>query len=93
VASVDASDRTLYYPDEIREVSLMDDMYVLNMVFDGHKFAYFQYQYFGTLCSGLAFLCILVSDPQISESRLISCDIDNKFVHAQNVMVNHESCE
>jgi hypothetical protein len=41
VAAVDVSDHTLYYPDEIREVTLMDDRYVSNMVFDGHEFAYF----------------------------------------------------
>jgi hypothetical protein len=41
VAVVDASDHTPHYPDEIREVALMDDRYVLIMVFDGHKFAYF----------------------------------------------------
>jgi hypothetical protein len=71
----------------------MDDRYVSNTVFDGHEFAYLQYQYFGTLCSGLAFLRILLSDPQISESMLISCGVDNKFVLAQNVMVDQESCE
>jgi hypothetical protein len=37
---VDASNHTLYYPDEIREVALMDDRYVSIMVFDRHKFAY-----------------------------------------------------
>jgi hypothetical protein len=63
VAAVDVSDHTLYYPDEIREVTLMDDRYVSNMVFDGHEFAYFQYQYFSTLCSGLTFLRIMLSDP------------------------------
>jgi hypothetical protein len=93
VAAMDASDRTPYYPDEIREVALMDDRYVLNTVFDGYEFAYLQYQYFGNLCSGLAFLRILLSDPQISESMLISCGVDNKFVLAQNVMVDQESCE
>jgi hypothetical protein len=40
VATVDASNHTLYYPDEIREVALRDDRYVLNMVFDRHEFAY-----------------------------------------------------
>jgi hypothetical protein len=40
VAAVDVSNHTPYYPDEIREVTLMDDMYVLNTVFDGHEFAY-----------------------------------------------------
>ena len=93
VAAVDASDRTPYYPDEIREVALMDDRYVLNTVLDGHEFAYFQYQYFGTLCSGLGFLRIMMSDPQISESMLISCGVDNKFVLVQNIMVDQESCE
>jgi hypothetical protein len=71
----------------------MDDRYVSNMMLDGHEFAYFQYQYFSTLCSGLAFHCIMLSDPQISESMLISCGVDNKFVLAQNVMVDQESCE
>jgi hypothetical protein len=71
----------------------MDDRYVSNTVFDGHEFAYFQYQYFGTLCSGLTFLRILLLDPQISESMLISCDVNNKSVLAQNVMVEQESCE
>jgi hypothetical protein len=82
VAIVDASDRTPYYSDEIWEVALMDDRYVSNTVFDGHEFAYFQYQYFSTLCSGLAFLHILLPDPQISESMLISCGVDNKFILA-----------
>jgi hypothetical protein len=93
VAAVDAFDRTLYYSDEIREFALMDDRYILNTVFDGHEFAYLQYQYFNNLCSGLAFLHILLPDPQISESILISCDVDNKFVLAQYVMVDQESCE
>jgi hypothetical protein len=43
VATVDASDRTPYYPDEIREVALMDGRYVSNAVFDRHEFAYLQY--------------------------------------------------
>jgi hypothetical protein len=63
--------------------------YVSNTVFDGHEFAYLQYQYFGNLCNGLAFLRILLPDPQISESMLISCGVDNKFVLAQNVMVEY----
>jgi hypothetical protein len=71
----------------------MDDRHVLNIVFDGHEFPYFQYQYFGTLCSGLAFLHIILLGPQISESMLISYGVDNKFVLAPNVMVNQESCE
>jgi hypothetical protein len=40
VVDVDASDCTPYYPDDIREVALMGDRYVLNTVFDGHEFAY-----------------------------------------------------
>jgi hypothetical protein len=40
MATVDASDRTPYYLDEIREVTLMDDRYVSNTVFNGHEFAY-----------------------------------------------------
>jgi hypothetical protein len=80
VVAVDASDRTPYYPYEIQEVAFMDDRYVLRLVFDGHYFAYFQYQYFDTLCSGLGFLRILLHDPQISESLLISYGMYNKFV-------------
>jgi hypothetical protein len=41
LAIVDASDHTPYYPDEIREISLMDDRYILKLVFDGHDYAYF----------------------------------------------------
>jgi hypothetical protein len=93
VAIVDASDHTSYYPDEIREVALVDDRYVSNIVFGGHEFAYFQYQYFSTLCSGLSFLRIMLPYPQISESMLISYGVDNKFVLAQNVMVDQESYE
>jgi hypothetical protein len=93
VATVDASDRTPYYPDEIRDVALMNDRYVSNTVSDRHEFAYLQYQYFGNLCSGMAFLHIILPDPQISESMLISCGVDNKFVLAQNVMVDQELCE
>jgi hypothetical protein len=88
VTIVGASDHTPYYPDEIREVALMDDRYISKLVFDIHYFAYFQYQYFGILCSGMGFLHILLHDPQISESILISCDVDNKFVLVQNVMVD-----
>jgi hypothetical protein len=40
MAIVDASDRTLYYLDKIREVALLDDRLVSNTVFDGHEFAY-----------------------------------------------------
>jgi hypothetical protein len=93
VAAVDASDHTPYFPDEIREVALMDDRYMLPTVFDRHGFAYLRYQYFSNLCSCMAFLRILLSDPQISESMLISCGMDKKFVLAQNVMVDQESCE
>jgi hypothetical protein len=93
VAVVDASDRTPHFPGEIQEVALMDDRYVLPTVFNRHEFAYLQYQYFGNLCSGVAFLRILLPDPQISESMLISCGMDNKFVLAQNVMVDQESCK
>jgi hypothetical protein len=93
MAAVDASDRTPYYPDEIRELALIDDRYVLKLVFDGHNFANFQYQYFGTLCSGLGFLHILISDQQFSESMLISCGVENKFVLVQNVMVEQVSRE
>jgi hypothetical protein len=93
VAAVDASDRTMYYPYEIREIVLIDDRYVSKLVFDAHDIAQFQYQYFTTLCSGLAFLHIMLSDPQISESMLISCGVDNKFLLAQNLMVDQSSCE
>jgi hypothetical protein len=41
VAAIDASDRTPYYPDEIRELALMDDRYVSKLVFDVHDFANF----------------------------------------------------
>jgi hypothetical protein len=90
---MDALDRTPYYPDDIWEVALMDDRYVLKLVFDVHYFAYFQYQYFCTLCSGMDFLRILLPDPQMSELMLISCGIDNKFVLVQNVMVDQVSRE
>jgi hypothetical protein len=36
VSTVDASDRTPYYPDEIREVALMDDRYASKLVFIVH---------------------------------------------------------
>jgi hypothetical protein len=93
VTVVDASDRTSYYLVEIRELTLMDDSYVSKLVFDEHDFANFQYQYFGTLCSGLGFLRMLMPDPQISESMLISCGVKNKFVLVQNVMVDQVSRE
>jgi hypothetical protein len=66
----------------------MDDRCVLKLVFDGHDFTNFQYQYFSTLCSGRGFLHILMPDPQISESMLISCGVENKFVLVPNVMVD-----
>jgi hypothetical protein len=71
----------------------MDDRYILKLVFDVHYFAYFQYQYFSILFSSMGFLRILLPDPQISESMLISCGMDNKFVLVQNVMVDQVSCE
>jgi hypothetical protein len=93
VAVVDASDHTPYYPAHIQELALMDDRYVSRLVFNGHDFANFQYQYFDILCSGLGFLHILLPDPQISESILISCAVENKFVLVQNVMVDQVSRE
>jgi hypothetical protein len=39
------------------------------------------------------FLRILLPDPQMSESMLISCGVDNKFVLVQNVMVDQVSVE
>jgi hypothetical protein len=94
VATMDASDHTPYYPDEIRDVALMDDRYVSKLVFDGHDYAYFQYtSEFGTLCSGLGFLRMMLSDQQISESMLISCGMHNKFILVQNVMVDQVSRE
>jgi hypothetical protein len=71
----------------------MDDRYVLKLVFIGHDFEYFQYQYFGTLCNGLSFFRIMLPDPQISELMLISCGVDNKFLLVTNVMVDQVSCE
>jgi hypothetical protein len=41
VVAVDALDRTSYYLDEIREVALMDERYVLKLVLDGHDCANF----------------------------------------------------
>jgi hypothetical protein len=46
VAVVDASDRTPYYPAEIWELALMDDRYVLKLVFDGHDFPNFSINIF-----------------------------------------------
>jgi hypothetical protein len=79
VAVVDALNHTPCYPTEIRELTLMDDRYVLKLVFDRHDFANFLYQYFSTFYSGLGFLRILMPDPQISESMLISCGVENKL--------------
>jgi hypothetical protein len=55
---------------------------VLPTMFDRHGIAYLWYQYFSNLCSGMSFLCILLPDPQISESMLISRGVNNKFVLA-----------
>jgi hypothetical protein len=93
VAAVDASIHTPYYPVEFRELALMDNRYVLKLVFNGHYFTNFQYQYFGTLFSGLSFLRIQMSDPQNSESMFISCGVKNKFVFVQNVIVDQMSHE
>jgi hypothetical protein len=41
----------------------------------------------------MGFLRIMLSDPQISESMLISCGMNNKFVLIQNVMVDQVSRE
>jgi hypothetical protein len=41
VAIVDALDRTPYYLAEIQELALMDDRYVLKLVFDGHNLTNF----------------------------------------------------
>jgi hypothetical protein len=35
----------------------------------------------------------MMPDPQISESMLISCGVENKFVLVQNVMVDQVSGE
>jgi hypothetical protein len=40
-AAIDASDRTPYFPDEIQELTLIDDTYVLKLVFDVHDFTNF----------------------------------------------------
>jgi hypothetical protein len=91
VAAIEALDRTPYFPDEIHELALMDDRYVLKMVFDVHDFAKFQYKYFGTFCSCLVIFRILFPDPQINESMSISCGVENKFVLLQNVIMDHVS--
>jgi hypothetical protein len=52
VSAMDASDHTPYYPYEIQEVALMDDRYVLMLVFDVHFFAYYQYINILVLCAG-----------------------------------------
>jgi hypothetical protein len=41
VVAVDALDHIPYYLDDIREVALMDERYVLKLVLDGHDFANF----------------------------------------------------
>jgi hypothetical protein len=40
-AAIDASDRTPYFPNEIQELTLIDDTYVLKLVFDVHDFTNF----------------------------------------------------
>jgi hypothetical protein len=40
-AAIDASDRTPYFPDEIQELTLIDDTYVLKLVFNVHDFTNF----------------------------------------------------
>jgi hypothetical protein len=42
VAAVDVSDHTPYFPDEIRDLALIDDRYVSKLVFDVHNFTNFQ---------------------------------------------------
>jgi hypothetical protein len=39
----------------------------------------------------VGFFHILLLDPQISESMLISCGVENKFVVLQNVIVGQVS--
>jgi hypothetical protein len=41
----------------------------------------------------MGFLRILLPDPQMSDSVLISCGVDNKLVVVQNVMVGQVSPE
>jgi hypothetical protein len=41
----------------------------------------------------MGFLRILLPDPQMSDSVLISCAVDNKLVVVQNVMVGQVSLE
>jgi hypothetical protein len=40
-AAIDASDRTPYFPDEIEELTLIDDTYILKLVFNVHDFTNF----------------------------------------------------
>jgi hypothetical protein len=40
-AAIDASDRTPHFPDEIQELTLIDDTYVLKLVFNVHDFTNF----------------------------------------------------
>jgi hypothetical protein len=41
VAAVDALNCTPYYPDEIQELTLMDDRYISKLVFDVQDFTNF----------------------------------------------------
>jgi hypothetical protein len=41
----------------------------------------------------MGFLHLLLPGPQLSESMLISCGVDNKFVLLQNVLVDQVSRE
>jgi hypothetical protein len=41
----------------------------------------------------MSFLHLLLPNPELSESMLISCGVDNKFVLLQNVLVDQVSCE
>jgi hypothetical protein len=83
VTAVDASDHTPYYPDEIREVPLMDDR--LASLYTNLHISIINIQFF-VQRHGL--FHILLSGPQISESILISCGVDNKFVLLQNVLLD-----
>jgi hypothetical protein len=71
----------------------MTGMFRIRCSMDMNLHIFLQYQYFGNFWSGLAFVHILLPHPQISESILISCGVDNKFVLAQIVIVDQESCE
>jgi hypothetical protein len=41
----------------------------------------------------MGFLHLLLPNPQLSESMLVSCGVDNKFVLLQNVLVDQVSRE